>query len=77
MSLSFQVLPGDLKAIASSNSLLPTGMETPVASTEANGDKYAWLWAMPFLTAMAVLPFVPRKISEKNDNYEHTTSYGV
>jgi hypothetical protein len=39
---------------ASSTSLLPIGMQTPVASMETSGGRSTWLWGMPFLTATAV-----------------------
>jgi hypothetical protein len=44
MSTSFQAWPGDLQTAASSPSLLPVGMQTPVASTETSGGRSTWLW---------------------------------
>jgi hypothetical protein len=58
MSESFQAQPGDLQTAASMTSLLPIGMQTPVASTEIRGGRSTWLWGMPFLTATAVSPFL-------------------
>jgi hypothetical protein len=43
--------------VTSKTSMLPIGMQTPVASTETRGGRSTWLWEMPFLTAMAVQPF--------------------
>jgi hypothetical protein len=44
-------------------SLLPIGMQTPVASPEASGGRRTWLSGMPFLTATAVPSFLPTKLS--------------
>jgi hypothetical protein len=45
MSASFQALPSDLQTAASSISLLPVSMQTPVTSIETNGGRSTWLWA--------------------------------
>jgi hypothetical protein len=39
---------------ASSTSLLPIGMQTPVVSTETRGRSCTWLWRTPLLIATAV-----------------------
>jgi hypothetical protein len=57
MSASLQVCPVDLYTPASRISLLPIGMQTPVASTEMRGGRSTLLWGMLFLTATAVPPF--------------------
>jgi hypothetical protein len=50
-SVSFQAWPGNLQTAESSTSLLPIGMQTPVACIETSGGRYTWLWGMPFFTA--------------------------
>jgi hypothetical protein len=61
MRSSFHAWPGDLQTHASSTSLLPVGMQTPVASVETSGGKSTWLWGMSFLTAATVSPFLTEK----------------
>jgi hypothetical protein len=63
MSASFQAWSVDLETAASSTSLLPVGMQTAVASIKTRRPKSTWLLGMPFLTAMAVPPFLPGKQS--------------
>jgi hypothetical protein len=58
-----QGMAWDLQTDASSTSLLPVCMHTPVASIEKNGGMSTWLGGMFFLTVTAVLPFLPGKRS--------------
>jgi hypothetical protein len=57
--VSFQAWSGDLQTAASSTSLLPLDMQTPMVSIKTSGDRSAWLWGMPLLTATAVPPVLP------------------
>jgi hypothetical protein len=59
MSASLQARLRDLYTTARRISLLPIGIQTPVSSSKTRGGRSTRLWGMPFLTATAVLPFVP------------------
>jgi hypothetical protein len=64
MSVSFQVWPSDLQTAASSTSLLPIGMQTPVASIDTSGGRSTWLqqWFCLFFPGSGQ--------SDKSDNLE-------
>jgi hypothetical protein len=50
---------------ASKSSQFPIFMQISVACTERRGDKSTWLCEICFLTAKAVPPFLPKKLSVK------------
>jgi len=59
MSASLQAQPRDLGTAVSETLLFPVGVQTPVAATETRRSRSTWVRGMSFVTATAVLRFMP------------------
>jgi hypothetical protein len=79
MSVSLQAWPDGLKTAASSTSLLPIGMQTPVTSIETKGARSTLLRGIPSLAATAVplCFFLESGQSDKSDNFDSRISHGI